>query len=254
MKFRAEHVQAFQEVRMPDFENFMVEHMKSFSPLHSQSLGDDGMRALIRFGVDRAKTVGFTHRAPVQFYIETMILLGAEFDTDPQYPAVGKMLRDPATSDQTQRANKVHAWLMQFLDAAGGPDRQFAQQALRRARALPLESTPVASPRFADEALRRLRANHPEKANYLGDAVLRGLIPRATEEARQYAVDTDNGVCLFVGLMFAVGHGFARDPKYPWVMNTLTNPSIKDRETRVERLYSKTMTYLDHVLQHLGGT
>ncbi len=253
MKIRKEQVQVFEEVRMPDFEDYMVEHLKDFSPLHSKSLREDGIRALIRLGIERAKKHGFTRRGPVRFYIETAILLGIDFDTDPQYPWAGSILRDPSVPDQTERADRVHAWLMELLDAAGGPERQYAKQALHRARKIPFQAMPVSDPSFGDEAIRRMRGMHPEKVGYLGETVLRGLIPRAFEEAKKYSVSTDAGVCLFLGLMFAVGHGVAGDPKYPWVANTLTNPAITDPDTRVERLYSKTMTYLDHVLQHVEG-
>jgi hypothetical protein len=248
---RKEQLSALEEIRLPDFEHYMVEHLKEFSPLHSESLGEPGIRKLINVGVERAKRHRFTHRGPVKFYIETMILLGVDFDTDPQYPAAGALLRDPSSTDQTQRADRVHAWLMELLEAAAGLDRSYAAQALHRARAMPFQSISRSSPGFEDVMLKRMVENHPEKANYLGAPALRGLIPRAIEEAEKHGVATDAGVCLFVALMFAVGHGFARDPKYPWIAGTLTNPAITDPEKRVERLYSKTMTYLDHVLQHI---
>jgi hypothetical protein len=250
---RKYQMEAFEETGSPQFENLMVEHLKDFSPLHSASLGDDGMRTLIRVGRERAGRHGFTARGPVQFYIDTIILLGVDFDTDPQYPWIAEILNEQSTRGQMQRADRVHAWLMEFLEAAGGPGRQYARQALARARGMPLEGIPVASETFADEIVRRMKAAHPEKASFLGDDNLRGLIPRAVEETKKYSVSTDEGVSLFVALMYAVGHGFAGDPKYPWVSKTLTNPAITDPSKRVQRLYSKTMTYLDHVLQHLQG-
>ena len=253
MKIRKEQMEVFEEVRLPEFEDYMVEHLKDFSPLHSKSLGEEGIRILIRTGMERAKKHGFTHRGPVKFYIEAAILLGIDFDTDPQYPWPGKILRDPSVPDQMERADRVHAWLIVLLEAAGGPGRQYAKQALRRARTMPLEAVPVSSPGFEREALRRMAENHPEEAAYLGNTVLRGLIPRAIEETKRFSVSTDLGVCLFLGLMFAVGHGFTGDPKYPWVANTLKNPAFTDPAKRVEKLYSKTMTYLDHVLQHIEG-
>ena len=180
-----------------------------------------------------------------------MILLGVDFDTDPQYPWAGDILRDASVPNQTERADRLHAWLMELLAAAGGPNREYAKQALHRARTIPLEPIPVSSPNFEDEIIRRMKENHPEKVNYLGEAVLRGLIPRAVAETKRYSVYSDAGVCLFIGLMYAVGHGFVNDPKYPWIANTLTNPAITDSGKRVERLYAKTMTYLDRVLRHL---
>jgi hypothetical protein len=253
MIIRKEQMQALEEARLPEFEDYMVVHLKDFSLLHSESLGEAGIRALLRVGMERAKKHGFTHRGPVKFYIETMILLGVDFDTDPQYPGPGEILRDPLMPDQTQRADRVHTWLMDLLDAAGGPNRQYARQALYRAKEIPFQAIPVSSSNFEDEVIRYMKENHPEKAAYLGETALRGLIPRAIEETKKYSVSTDAGVCLFIGLMFAVGHGFAGDPKYPWIGNTLTNPAIIDPDKRVERLYSKTMTYLDHVLQHIEG-
>jgi len=251
VRIRNEQMQAFEEVRLPEFEDHMVEHLAECSPLHSKSLGEKGIRALIRTAMQRAQKHGFTRRGPVKFYIETTILLGIDFDTDPQYPQAAKILADRSIPDQTERADRVHAWLMVFLGAAGGPDRQYARRALQRARQIPYETIPVSSPTFDSQMIERMKENHPEKVAYLGEPVLRRLIPRAIKEAKKHAVSNDAGVCLFVGLMFAVGHGFVGDPKYPWVANTLTNPAITDPDKRVERLYSKTMTYLDHVLQHL---
>ena len=251
MRIRPEQMQALEEARRPEFENHMVAHLRAWSPLHSEALGEAGIRALIEAGMARAQTHGFTRRGPVQFYIEAMILLGAEFDTDPQYPWPGAILRDPSISDQTERADRIHGWLVELLDAAGGPGRQYARQALQRARQIPFRAVPVSSENFQDEIVRAMKENHPEKVAYLGESVVRGLIPRALEETRRYSVSTDAGVCLFIGLMFAVGHGFVRDPKYPWIAKTLENPAISSPDRRVERLYAKTMTYLDHVLARL---
>jgi len=251
LRIRSEQIQVFEDAKAPAFEDYMVGHLRDFTPFHSKSLGEQGIRGLIRQGVDRAQKHGFTRRGPVKFYIETIILLGIAFDTDPQYPWLGQILRDPSIPHQVERADRAHAWLMEFLDAAGGPDRQYAKQALRRARKMPLPTIRASSAGFTDEALRRMEANHPEKVAYLGDTILRNLIPRAFEETPKYAIHTDAGICLFVDLMFAVGHGFANDPKYPWAADTLTNPAITDANRRVELLYSETMSYLDHMLQHV---
>ncbi|MEO8125592.1 MAG: hypothetical protein ABI822_00795 [Bryobacteraceae bacterium] len=250
MIIRAEQIHTLEEVRMPEFANFMVEHLKDFTPLHSKSLGETGIRELIRLGAERAKGHGFTFRGPVKFYIETAILLGIDFVTDPQYVKLAKILQNPAIPDQIQRADGAHAWLVEYLQVVGGPKRRLAREALQRARKLSLLTAPVNN--FQQHAIQQMRENHPEKAAYLGEGALLALLGRAGEEAKKYAMSTDNGIALFVGLMFAVGHGVAGDPKYPWVMNTLTNSAIAP-ERRVERLYSKTMTYLDYVLENLGN-
>src|SRR5262245_7401254 len=96
-----------EEIRSPEFEDFMVTHLSDFSPLHSRSLGEPSIRSLINLGIERAKKHGFTRRGPVKFYIEAIILLGIDFDTDPQYPQAGNILRDKSITDQTQRADQI---------------------------------------------------------------------------------------------------------------------------------------------------
>jgi hypothetical protein len=105
---------------------------------------------------------------------------------------------------------------------------------------------------FASAMLRGFHTLYPQKYEYVGEPPLRTLIERGRELASRYAVSTETGVVLFVALMFALGHGFATDPLFPWVSGTLHNPAIVDPDKRVERLYSKMMTYLDHVLTYLG--
>ncbi len=242
---------ALEEIDPGAFEDYMAVHLVEFSPPHAQALGEPGLRALVREGVAKAARHGWTRRGPVKFHIELMLLLGFEFDADPQYPAVAAILQDPAGGDQVERADRIHAWVTDLIERVAGPDGSLTTRSLRRAVAMPFEPVAADSDGFEATMIERMRAIHPEKVAFVGEPALRALIARAGEEAARYDVATDAGVCLFVGLTFAMGRGVARDPKYPWVAGTLTNPAIVDRDRRVERLHSKAMTYLVHVLRNL---
>jgi len=251
MKITSQQMEAYEAARLPEFEDLMVSHLERYSPLHFKALGEEGIRKLIQAGMERAKKHEFTRRGPVRFYIETTILLGIDFDTDPQYPQIAAILADKSISDEVERADRIHAWLTKYLAVVGGSDRQLAKDALKRARKMPYEGIPLSSPTLERDLLQRMKDNHPEKVEFLGEAPLKRLISRAIDEARQQRVHTDTGVALFLALMFAVGHGFAGDPKYPWIKSTLGNALLTSADKRVERLYSKVMTYLDNVLKHL---
>ena len=69
--------------------------------------------------------------------------------------------------------------------------------------------------------------------------------------AQKHAISKGEGVVLLIGLLFAQGHGATTDPQLPWIQATLNNPAITDPNKRIERLYSKLMTYLRHVLASL---
>jgi hypothetical protein len=250
---RKTQIEALDEVRLPDFEHEMVAHLRDFTPLHSKTLGEPGIRSLIRAGMERARKHGFKRRGPVQFYIETTVLFGIDFDTDPQYPWLRPLLDDPALPDELERADKVHAVVTGYLAEVAGEHRELARSSLARVRGIPFEPPSGSSPGFNDQMIARAREIYPEKADAVGHASLEQLIERAVDDARTWHAATDAGICLFFGIMFSVGHGFINDPKYPWIANTLGQPGYT-REKRVERLYSKTMTYLEHVLVHLERT
>jgi hypothetical protein len=250
---RNAQMQVFEEARLPEFEDYMVEHLKDFSPLHSESLGDARMRSLVKIGMERAKKYGFTHRGPVRFYIETIILLGIDFDSDPQFPWAAKFLSDPTNLNQTERADAIYDELMDYLDKVGGPDREYSKRALRKVGELPFEPISIDDPVFTESVMRRMQDVYPEKADFMETESLQELIRQAVKEAKKMDVLTDAGVYLFVGLMFMIGHGFIRDPMYPWIANTLGKPAVDNPDRRIERLHAKAMIYVEHVLLHING-
>ena len=48
--------------------------------------------------------------------------------------------------------------------------------------------------------------------------------------------------------MYSFGHGFAKDPLYPWISSTLNDDRIVDAAAREERLEKKAINWLDNVL------
>jgi len=251
MRIRDEQLRVLDDASQLPFENFMVAHLAEFTPMHMGTLGADGMRALVRQGVERARRYGFVSRGPVRFYIELIVLLGIDFDEDPQYPWVAETLLDDSIGGEIERADWLHDQVIGLLETAAGPKRAFAIQSLHRARQLPFRGVSPSSADFEGVVARMMGEMYPEKAHYVGEGALRNLARAAVVEAGRKETATDEGVCLFAGLMFAVGRGFYRDPKYPWIAGTLGNPRLTTPEARAERLYSKTMTYLDHVLDNL---
>ncbi len=85
------------------------------------------------------------------------------------------------------------------------------------------------------EILDMMQRVHPEKFEFVGGRILRVLIGQAQGDAARFQITTPAGVGLLGALMFALGHGIARDPLYPWVHNTLTSPPDQDQE-RIARL------------------
>jgi len=250
MLVRADQLEAFEQAGRRRFEDQMVAHSQDFSPRLCEVLGEEQLRIALRAAMQRAEGYGFTLRGPVRLYIEMMFLCGSGFHADPQYPVLGEILRQPG--DQMERAQRIHEASLDYLDRVCGPDNENVRRALANLRAF--AATPIAFPNgFGRSMLDYMAGIFPQKAAYVGEAGLRALIVDGVNRARAYRFTTERQAALVVTLMYAFGHGCTRDPLYPWIERTLTDPRIGDPGARAERLERKSVTWLEHVLARKPG-
>jgi hypothetical protein len=238
---RTEQVRAFEGAAVRSFEDGMVEHLREFTPEFSAAMGETGLRALIRQGVTRAESYGFTEREPVRFIIELSLMFGVQFDTDPLLPWAEK-LGDRSILHQGARAECLYDEVMEYVGAVAGPGHEYLFAAMRRAAQVHFEVAP--NGKSNDAVVRWLRAIYPEKCELAGEARLRLLAQRGTVAAGERGIFSDAGRAIFVGCMFAFGHGFDDDPRFPFIAEVLNDDSLKDSDARAERLYAEAKNYL----------
>lgn len=250
LKFQQAQLSMFARPAELAFEAEMAAHLAGFAPLHVEALGEAGARRVVRLGMERAAQHGFTRRGPVRLYIELMFLLGGAFATDPLLPWAGKVLWGGGDEDQMERAARLHAGLLDYIERVVGKDRGFAVGAARRlGEALARrEGFPPAGGVSEGWALATLRWIHPQQCAYLGDAPLREIVLRARPIAERCGLATERGVALTLALMFAVGHGFAEDPVHPWIEATLRDPELDTAERRVVALERQMKRRIDRVV------
>lgn len=249
---RKEQLEQFERDAFRRFEDDMVSHLKDFAPHHFGIIGDGGTRDVIRLGAARAANYGFTNRGPVRFYIELMFMLGSYFDTDPTLPWAREVLCDTLVIDQMERADLLHEHLLLYLQKVAGPENQYIIKALQRMRGVTSEAVLATGGDFEETMLSHMRSVHPERCDHVGERPLKFLIQWAVAASNRSAIGTQRGRVLFVALMFAMGHGFANDPLFPWVRRTINDPRVADADKRAERLERKGLVYLERVLANLG--
>ena len=125
---REEQMKVFEDAALRRFEDEMVVHSKEFTPRLCKVLGDKQLRVALRQAMERSGTYGFTNRGPIRLYIELMFLCGSDFDTDPQYPAVGVILNAPG--DQMLRAEQIYAGVLDYQEKVSGPDAANVRKSL----------------------------------------------------------------------------------------------------------------------------
>jgi len=248
LSVRPAQMKVFEQAAWQQFEDEMVVHCKK-SPIRARlckTIGDEQLRVAIRQGIKRATTYGFTYRGPVRLYIELMFLFGSDFDTDPQYPAIGKILK--AQGDQMQRAEQIHQWVLGYQEQVYGPEAVNVRKALEALSVLAQKPVTFSADNFVASMLQEMTRAFPQKAAYVGDERLTALIQEGRAEARKYRFPTLRGEGLMVTLKYGFGHGCTDDPLYPWISRTLKDEKIIDPAARADRLEKKAVTWLEHVL------
>jgi hypothetical protein len=248
---RDEMMRIFEEAALRAFEDEMVRHLERSDPGLCEVPGEAAVRRVIRLGVERAKGYGLTDRGPVRLYIELMVLLGSHFDTDPLLPWARAILDDPSIRNQGSRANRLYERATAYFHEVAGPDDEYLIDAMLRIHRAAAEVLPPLGPDLEEAALTRLSSIYPEKCESVGEPALRALIRRGPELARHHSAGTDLGVALFIALPFALGHGFATDPLYPWISEVLNDPLVTEISRRAERLKARAMGYLGRLLDDL---
>ena len=241
---RPDQMKVFEQDATRRFEEEMVVHSKDFSPRLCEVIGDEQLRVALRSAITRADGYGFTYRGPIRLFIELMFLLGSGFDSDPQYPAIRRVLDDSA--GQMQRAQQIHEEFLDYLEKVSGPGAVNVHRALSELLIF-ARSSPAFSSDFVADMLQEMKRMFPQKAAYVGEPALRAVIDEALDEAREHGFDTDRQRALLVVLKFAFGHGCTNDPLYPWIARTLRDEKF-DAGARAARLEKKAVTWLEHVV------
>jgi hypothetical protein len=245
---RDQMMEAFRRDTLHGFEDEMVVHFGGFSPPLVNAVGEEQIRKMIDFGIVQAGSYRLTYRGPVRLYLELMLLFGSYFGEDPQYPWATEILS--SSGPQMQRAELLYEKTLEYRRTVAGPEDIYTVQALRRIRVLAEQSLPFSAQNFVSAVLHEIRQIYPQKADHVGSAGLEALIHKGIERARDYHFSELRQITLLIVLMLAFGHGCLDDPLYPWIARTLKDEIITDPVARANRLTTKALTWLDHVLSY----
>jgi len=242
LEIRPAQMKVFEEAALLRFEDEMVGHLRQLAPQHCNAVGEEGLRQVIRTGFKRAAGYSLTNRGPVRFYLDLMIMLGSDFDTDPQYPWAAALLKDSAIPDQMTRAERLYEKAMDYSAKVFGQGYEQEKAAVRRAGLAKYEELPFFDAGSVGELVKYFESIFPEKVRYLGEPPMPALATRAKTLSEQHRLAPERGPAVLAGLMFAFGHGVTTDPQFPWVAATLVRDT-QDHAIRTERLFRRALTY-----------
>jgi hypothetical protein len=232
------------------FESELVTYFTGLYPRETRQAGGvEQMRKLVERGIARAFQLGFESRKQVTLFVSLLLMLGTDFDSDPQTPWARK-ISDGTIRNPTLRIDAVFHEAVDHLKATAGQDCEFVVRALLRIRSYDFGTAPQSTgEQFVNDVLELLREFCPQKYAHQGEAVNRELIALGREAAARYGITAPRGVLLVVVLMFMMGSGFHHDPLYPWAGKTLNDRRIPDEDGRIDLLYRQAIEHVGESLQ-----
>ena len=202
---------------LDSFERRLLAHIEEYFPTHWRVVGAEQMAAVVRFGVRRARDLGYRTERDGYLFHSLMLYLGSHFDTDPQYPWLASALADEAIGSRSERLTNAHDVAMEFLEGAAGSQGELMATALQRLQPTLIPELRAEREVNFDYLLDSLKVAWPQKVDRVGEQGLRALAQSVMPAAQRIGMRSSTNACLFVVACFFFGHGFARDPQFPWV-------------------------------------
>ncbi len=101
---------------------------------------------------------------------------------------------------------------------------------------------------FELRMVEHLRTYFPGHYRIWGPETARTVVQYGCKKAQGYELTTERNICLYLTLMATLGGNFDTDPQLPWARAILTDPTISEPTTRIDRLTDQAMEFLDQTV------
>ncbi len=112
-----QHVTRFSAVAEKNFEDHVLAHLRKFFPQECDERSEEDLRDLIRSGTRRAAAYGITKQDDTCMYITLTLLLGTDFDTNPENGWAQAILAERRRLDPEELVNRLQKAAVDHLDA-----------------------------------------------------------------------------------------------------------------------------------------
>ena len=230
------------------FEIALATHLGRYFP-HECERGD--VLRFVRLGIDRSEYHGCETQLDIAWYLNLMVMLGCDFDRDPQIPWAGDGLDDPSVPSLSGRLSRVYEAALRYLEETGGANNSHLARAKLRIRRFDLAELDG----LDDDALPAglvafLYSIYPEKAKCQAQAPMQALVEAAIESARRRGATTARAAGIHALHMFMLGCGYGRDPLYCWLNGALDDEGAGPVDARFNRLMQASLAYIETTLRN----
>lgn len=246
---RRQQMNVFQQRAGQLMEDGLVGHFLRHYPRECrQAGGASQMRKLVQQGIQRARAYEFQTQHQIGFYTALMIMLGSDFDHDPQLSWAAEQLADDSAGP-SDRIQYLFRSAVDYLSATAGEDSELIVRAMLRIRAWDPETAPeTTGGQWEDDVCGLFQRLYPGKFEFQGDVATVEMLRHSAESAARYEISSQQGRTIYALHMFMLGSGFDSDLLHPWAARSLKDPAVATEKERIDKLWSSAMQHLDESL------
>lgn len=236
MKIRKEQIEAMAKEVRKGYERRVLDHVARYFPVQVRLFGRERLHPLAVRAIDQANAYFMVSEESVCSYADTLMMLGVEFDLDPQLPFARAILVEPGLSER-ERAASLYGAVKDYWEKVAGPDGGVWMGALRNFREFPVDWNREPGDEEDIKVLSGLLGRlYPSKATFMGDPGVGIFLRFSAAEAREVGIETRQGFGVFAALMFLGGSGFLRDPRFDWI-GELLDETARRKENWLAHLH-----------------
>ena len=246
---RAQQMNVFQQRADQLMEDGLVGHFLRHYPRESrQAGGPSQIRELVQQGIQRARTYQLETQHQIGFFTALMIMLGSDFDHDPQLSWAAGQLADDSVGP-SDRIQYLFRSAVDYLAATAGDDSELIVRAMLRIRAWDPQTAPeTTGGQWEEDVCGLFQRLYPQKFEFQGDVATVEMLRYSAEAAARYGIGSQQGRSIYALHMFMLGSGFDTDLLHPWAARSLKDPAVATEKERIDKLWNSAMQHLNESL------
>src|ERR1700691_5822620 len=134
LTIRQRQMEILNSLPRQNFEGQLVQHFFHFYPRECREAGRAQVLRLVQTGIERALRHGFLAQDEIGLYINLMIMLGSDCDSEPQVGWAREQLADYSIPAPKERIQKLFRTALDYLGQTAGPESEHIVRALIRIR------------------------------------------------------------------------------------------------------------------------
>ncbi|PHM39618.1 hypothetical protein Xmau_02624 [Xenorhabdus mauleonii] len=227
----------------------LVVHCNEYFPYLEIKLGKEGLKAALTDAVEKAKNDGFDQRGAVQFYIDMLILFGSEFQTDPQYFWIRKILDNHPHLGQLEKTTLLYHEVTRYLNEVHGEQDEHLKTSIFKFQNINIEDLNTQWHTYESNVGTLLNSIYPQKYRYIKQENIRKLIQLGIEKSNQHGIENAVHSALLTLIMFLLGHEFDQDIFLPHLNKRIFKQYYSDIESPIIKIEKQTKDYFEILLQ-----